>query len=284
MRVIVLGANGMIGSAMFRVLSARLELRVWGTLRSDEYKSYFTSEININLISNIDACNPDSLIKLFAQIKPQVVINCIGLTKHHKESHDPLLSLSLNTILPLRLMDLCATAGCRFIHISTDCVFLGNKCNYTESDSPDSIDMYGKSKQLGEVMNSNSLTLRTSTIGRELKSNYGLLEWFLSQKNQCKGFSKAFFSGLPSNEFARVVADFVLPRNDLSGLFHVGSAPIDKHSLLKLIAKIYNISIDIVEDDSFSIDRSLNSTKFHLTTGYVPADWAVLIQSMYEFG
>jgi dTDP-4-dehydrorhamnose reductase len=167
------------------------------------------------------------------------------------------------------------------IHVSTDCVFAGTKGNYAEGDATDAGDVYGKSKNLGEVDYPHAVTLRTSTIGHELQSAYGLLEWFLVQQGRCKGFSRAIFSGLPNTEFARVVRDVVIPRPDLHGLYHVGAAPIGKYELLQLIAKVYGKQIDIVRDDDFSIDRSLNSARFHKATGYKPEAWPELIQAMH---
>lgn len=281
MRVLVLGASGMIGHAMFRVLSEQKAWRVWGALRSVDVKSFFPLEQQGMLEVGGDLEREDALVRIFARVRPEVVINCVGLTKHHKEASDPQLALPLNALLPHRLADLCAVAGARLIHVSTDCVFDGTKGNYIEDDAPDAGDVYGKSKYLGEVDYPHAITLRTSTIGHELQSAYGLLEWFLAQMGSCKGFSRAIFSGLPNTEFARVVRDVVIPRPDLHGLFHVGGGAISKHELLGLIAKIYDKKIDIVRDDEFVIDRSLNARRFALETGYKPAGWPELIRAMH---
>jgi dTDP-4-dehydrorhamnose reductase len=208
-------------------------------------------------------------------------VNCIGLTKHHKTADDPILAIPLNTLLPHRLAELCAIGRSRLVHISTDCVFSGARGSYTEDDPADANDVYGKAKFLGEVNYSHAITLRTSTIGHELHSAYGLLEWFLSQQGSCKGFSRAIFSGLPNTEFARIVRDLVIPRPDLHGLYHVGANPIAKFELLKLIATVYGKQIDIVQDDEFTIDRSLNSERFKQATGYSAPPWPELIHSMY---
>jgi len=280
MKVLVFGASGMIGSAMFRVLSAKKEWQVWGALRSDEAKRFFSGDQQDKMVAGVDVEKHDALVRMFARVKPDVVVNCIGLTKHHKEAEDPLQALSLNALLPHRMADLCAVAGARLIHVSTDCVFAGTKGNYGEADTPDAGDVYGKSKHLGEVDYTHAITLRTSTIGHELQSAYGLLEWFLSQQGSCKGFNRAIFSGLPNTEFARVVRDVVIPRPDLHGLYHVGADPIGKYELLKLIARVYGKQIDIVRDDEFMIDRSLNSARFNQASGYKAAGWPELIQAM----
>lgn len=280
MKIVVFGASGMIGSAMFRVLSAKTGWQVWGTLRSADAKRFFSSDQQDKLVAGVDVEKQDALVRMFVQVQPDVALNCIGLTKHHKEAGDPLLALPLNALLPHRMADLCAVAGTRLIHVSTDCVFAGTKGNYGESDAPDAGDVYGKSKHLGEVDYPHAVTLRTSTIGHELQSAYGLLEWFLSQQGSCNGFSRAIFSGLPNTVFAQVVRDVVIPRPDLRGLYHVGADPIGKYELLKLIARVYGKQIDIVRDDEFTIDRSLNSARFNQATGYKPAGWPELIQAM----
>lgn len=281
MRVLILGASGMIGSAMVRVLSESAEWEVFGTLRSADMKRFFLPAIANHLLDGVDAERTEALVRVFARVKPDVVINCIGLTKHHKEAEDPQLALPLNALLPHRLADLCAVSGARLIHVSTDCVFAGTQGNYTEGDAPDATDVYGKAKHLGEVDYPHAITLRTSTIGHELQSSYGLLEWFLAQQGTCRGFSRAIFSGLPNTEFARVVRDVVIPRSEMHGLYHMGAEPIGKYELLKLIAVVYGKQIDIDRDDEFKIDRSLDSGRFHRATGYTAAGWPELIQAMY---
>jgi dTDP-4-dehydrorhamnose reductase len=181
------------------------------------------------------------------------------------------------------LAQICTLVGARFIHISTDCVFSGKDGFYTESAFADADDVYGRSKALGEVTYGGYLTLRTSTIGHELQSNYGLLNWFLSQKSSCKGFNKAIFSGLPTVVFAQVIRDFVLKDTQLKGLYHVAAQPINKYDLLKLIAKVYKKEINIEPDDSLIINRSLDASKFNQATGYNPPSWQNLIETMYQY-
>lgn len=281
MRILVFGASGMIGSAMFCVLGERKDWQVWGTLRSMDARKYFLPHQAERLIGRVHAESQDSLVRVFAAVRPDVVVNCIGLTKHHREAGDALLAIPLNALLPHRLADLCGATGARLIHVSTDCVFAGTRGNYLESDAPDAPDLYGKSKHLGEVDYPYAVTLRTSTIGHELNSKCGLLEWFLAQQGSCKGFSRAIFSGLPNGEFARVVRDHVIPRSELRGLYHVGAGAIDKYHLLREIASVYGKQIDIRRDEGFVIDRSLDSGRFRQTVGYVPAAWPELIRAMY---
>ena len=282
MKILVLGANGMIGSAMFRVLSSTVGWVVYGTIRTPVAKSFFDPHQAKQLIDGIDIDRFDDVVRVIGQVQPDVVINCIGLTKHHASCNDPLQAIPINALLPHRLAHLCAAASARLIHISTDCVFAGTHGNYAEMDQGDATDIYGKAKLLGEVTYPHTVTLRTSTIGHELQSTYGLLEWFLSQKNSCKGFSRALFSGLPSTVFAQVVRDYVIPNAQLSGLYHVGADPINKYDLLRLIANVYSKKIEIIQDDSFAINRSFNSERFCNATGYQALTWLDLIQVMHD--
>lgn len=283
MRVLVLGASGMLGNAMFRVLSQGTGLEVFGTARSGSVRRFFAPEAGQRLIAGVDVENQDSLARVFAEVKPQVVLNCIGLIKQLADADDPLQALPINAMLPHRLARLCELGGARLVHVSTDCVFTGTKGDYRESDLSDATDLYGKSKFLGEVDYPHTITLRTSIIGRELASAHGLVGWFLAQEGRVKGYTRAIFSGLPTVELARVVRDVVLPRADLSGLYHVASSPIAKYDLLKLVAQVYGKAIEIVPDDTVLIDRSLNADRFKEASGYVAPPWPELVKAMFEF-
>jgi dTDP-4-dehydrorhamnose reductase len=277
MRILILGANGMIGRAMFKVLSQQSDWNVSGSVRLKKFESDLAGEIFLEC----DLSSPDNLLRLFSKSNPDVVVNCVGLTKHLPSGHDPIPALTMNALLPNRLVELCAVAGARLIHVSTDCVFSGKVGNYRENDLTDAIDIYGKTKALGEVTGESVVTLRTSTIGHEYGTKHGLLEWFLGQ-DVCDGFRHAIFSGLPTYEFARVVRDVVIPNQNLKGLYHVGASAIDKLSLLKIISSTYKKEIKIHVNEKFRIDRSLNSDKFFNETGYRAADWSKLIEVMYE--
>ena len=282
MRILVLGASGMIGSAAIRVLAEKTGWEVFGTVRSESLKHFFLPHISERIVAGIDVNDHDCLIDIMGRIRPDVTVNCVGLTKHKAAGNEPLAAIPLNSLLPHRLASLCAIAGARLIHVSTDCVFSGEKGNYTEIDPPDAPDIYAKSKSLGEVLYPHTITLRTSTIGHELQSAHGLLDWFLSQR-QCKGFSRAIFSGLPSVVFAQIIRDVVIPRSDLFGLYHVAGRAITKYDLLRLVAEVYSKPIEIVRDDQFIIDRSLNADQFKRATGYVAPDWPELIRIMHSY-
>jgi dTDP-4-dehydrorhamnose reductase len=280
-KVLVLGAGGMIGNAMFRVLSANPSLEVVGTLRSATDAAYFDSELRPHLLADVDVAFPDAVAQTLVAVRPEVVINCIGLTKHVSAGNESSSAILMNALLPHRIAMLCSLSGARLIHVSTDCVFSGEKGRYCETDTPDSADVYGRSKQLGEVVAEGSVTLRTSTIGHEFRTRHGLLEWFLSQAS-CKGYTRAIFSGVPSVIFAAIVGDIVIPDRALSGLYHVAGPAIAKSDLLRLVAATYGRDIPMSPDDSLVIDRSLDATKFAAATGYRSPSWPAMVQSMHD--
>lgn len=283
MKVLVVGASGMIGSTILRVLSEKTEWEVFGTVRNESVKRFFSAAIGERLIADVDTERQDSLVKVLDQIRPNVVVNCAGLTKHKPEADDPLVSIPINTLMPHRLAGVCKLVGARLIHVSTDCVFSGTQGAYVEDDFADARDVYGKSKALGELHYHHTITLRTSTIGHELQSKYGLLDWFLSQEGRCKGYTRAIFSGLPTVVFAQLVRDVVIPHKDLSGLYHIAAKPINKFDLLRMIADVYDKTIDIVQDDNLVIDRSLDAKRFQSATGYVTPEWPELIKLMHAY-
>jgi dTDP-4-dehydrorhamnose reductase len=282
-RVLILGASGMLGNAMLRTLSQSDACEVWGTARSAGVLRHFDPSLAQRIVTGIDVENIDALTTLLADVRPSVVINCIGLVKQLAQAEDPLSALPINALLPHRLARLCGLVGARFVHISTDCVFNGRKGDYRESDPSDAEDLYGRSKYLGEVAYPHAITLRTSIIGHELSSAHGLVGWFLAQEGTVKGYRKAIFSGLPTAELARVVRDVVLPHPELSGLYHVAAQPIAKYDLLQLVRDAYGKTIDIEPDDRVAIDRSLNAARFREATGYVAAPWPELVARMRDF-
>ena len=278
----MLGITGMLGGAMFKTLAAGADCHeVVGTMRDLAPFHTHGSTGNARIVGGIDVGNHDVLVRVFSEVRPDAVINCVGLVKQLADASNPLAAVPINTLLPHRLAALCSLIGARLVHISTDCVFSGSKGDYLESDFPDAHDLYGRSKLLGEVDYPHAITLRTSIIGHELTGARSLISWFLAQEGPVKGFSRALFSGLPTVELARVVRDFVLPRPELRGVYHVAAAPIDKYSLLMLVAKVYGKKIEIVPEHDFVIDRSLNGVRFRAAASYVAPPWQTLIEHMH---
>jgi dTDP-4-dehydrorhamnose reductase len=284
MRILVIGITGMLGNAVYRYFSDATPHEVFGTVRNSQARTRFSPALQDGIIEGVDAADADSLALAFAQSRPDLVVNAVGLVKQLRASEDPLNALPLNALFPHRLARLCAVAGARLVHVSTDCVFSGSRGAYVESDQPDAADLYGRSKLLGEVDYPHAITLRTSIIGHELAGQTGLVGWFLAQQGSVRGYRRAVFSGLPTVELARVIAHHVIPNPDLHGLYHVATSPIDKCHLLTLVAEAYGKDIEIVPDDSLVIDRSLDARRFNQATGYQPAAWPELVREMKAFG
>jgi dTDP-4-dehydrorhamnose reductase len=279
-RILVLGANGMLGSMLFNQFSSDSSFETFGTIRGVTGLEYFSVGQQQCIIPNTHTDGESGLLTAFAVAKPNVVINCIGIIKQLPNSKDSLESLMINAVLPHRLAKLCSSTGARLIHFSTDCVFSGSRGGYVEDDFPDANDLYGRSKYLGEVIDDSCITLRTSIIGHEINRSKSLVDWFLSQSKEVKGYKNAIFSGLPTIEVARVIKEYVLPNPQLSGLYHLSVNPINKFDLLNLVRIIYNKDIKITPDERLVIDRSLNSDKFRQKTGFSPRPWDELIEEM----
>jgi dTDP-4-dehydrorhamnose reductase len=285
MKILILGGSGMLGHRLW--INLRHEHEVWVTVRPTSSPFPERPEFPLKYIrTDVDASNFDQVTRALASIQPDLVINCIGLIKQMGHlARDPIMSISLNALLPHRISLICRAAKIRMIHISTDCVFSGKKGNYLESDESDAEDLYGRSKFLGEVAYPpHSITLRTSIIGRELKTRLGLIEWFLLQKDgdTINGYKRAIFTGFTTDELSRVIMNYVIPYPDLTGLYHVSSAPISKYDLLHLVNEAFGRKVNILPHEDFFCDRSLDSTRFRQATGYQPPAWPKMIREMAE--
>lgn len=279
-RILVLGGSGMLGHKLVQMWSNRFD--VWTTLRGSfsDYERFGLFDEN-KTIARVNVDNFDSVVNAFARSQPNVVVNCIGVIKQLKTAKDPIPTLTTNAVFPHRLVNLCNATGARLITLSTDCVFNGRKGNYTELDAPDAEDLYGRSKNMGEVEGENCLTVRTSIIGRELESAHSLVEWFLTHRGgRVRGFTGAIYTGFPTIVLADVLANLIENYGQLGGVWHVSSEPVNKYELLLLIRKAYNLNIEIEPYGDFEIDRSLNSSRFRRETGFVPPSWEEMVNRM----
>ena len=280
MKILVLGGSGMLGHRLW--IHLQKQHQVWVTIRGEVDSIPNVSEFpRENIRTDVDGRAFDQVTRALAAIQPDLIINCIGLIKQLGYiARDPLFSIYVNALLPHQVSLICRAANIRLIHISTDCVFSGIKGNYSEDDFADGNDVYGRTKYLGEVRYPHCITLRTSIIGREIKGYYGLIEWFLRQENEVKGFTKAIFSGLTTDEFSKVISDFVIPNQSLSGIFHVSGPPVSKFDLLNIVKDAYGKDIKINPSEEIRIDRSLNASRFIEKTGYSPPSWIDMIKQM----
>jgi len=272
----------MLGHKLLQSLSEQFLTR--STVRGDETTfPYYQGMSSSSIIPHINAGDIAGVKAAIEKYEPDVVINCIGIVKQLPAAHDPLQSIAINALFPHQLAHICQQRGIRLIHISTDCVFSGRKGNYSEDDSADADDLYGRTKYLGEVDYENALTLRTSIIGRELGTNHGLIEWFLGQEGRTvSGYTNAIFSGLTTNALSDVIATIITDYPEMRGVWHVAAEPISKYDLLTLVKTVYNLSIEIQPDNSVVIDRSLNGNKLRKNTNIIIPSWQTMIEQMHQ--
>ncbi|MHB9131484.1 MAG: dTDP-4-dehydrorhamnose reductase family protein [Armatimonadota bacterium] len=284
-RIVVLGGAGMLGHKMFQLLRSRYP-DTWCTVRGsidDPGLRHIGLFQQGQVIEKIDAMDFDSIAACLHNLHPDVVVNCIGIIKQRQEAKAYIPSITINSLLPYKLAECCQTWGGRLIHFSTDCVFSGKQGCYTEEGLSDAEDLYGRSKYLGEVALPGALTLRTSIIGRELSHFQSLFEWFLAQEQQTiRGFKRAFFSGVTTNYLSRVVSDLIQDFPDLSGLYQVTSPVITKYSLLCLLRDAYQITAQILPDETHYCDRSMRGDAFRMATGFPEPTWPALVQELVD--
>ena len=282
-RILILGVTGMVGHALFNHLSMYKDLNVHATARTrNGLEQWFSPDVANKILADVDAVDLDSVARALSSVKPEIVINCIGITKQSPLANDPITATMINSLFPHSVSLVCRSTRTRFIHLSTDCVFSGTRGNYNENDVPDAGDLYGRSKLLGEVLDSDCLTVRKSLIGHELKGKQGLIEWFLAQEGRVDGFTGAIFTGLPTIELARILAEYIIPNENLKGLYHVGADPISKYELLNLVAERYGKKIVITPEREFQKNRSLDSSEFRRLTDYHSPSWPELVDMMYR--
>lgn len=278
MKVLILGGDGMLGHQVARQLRDSYE--VVATIRKPPTRSVSGALAGCKVITGLDARVPDVATTLLLDERPRVVINAVGIVKQREAVADPLESIAVNSLFPHRLASSCRLAGARLIHISTDCVFSGKRGDYTETDIPDPVDLYGRSKLLGEVTGTGCLTIRTSIIGLELAHYSGLIEWFLRQKDGVCGYRRALWNGLTTMELARVLDRVIRDGGELHGVWHVSAEPISKYHLLAEFARRLERPVSIEPSDEEVVDRTLNSELFRATVPYAPPGWGEMLSEL----
>ena len=258
MRVCILGAGGMLGHMLVRVLSETHD--VYGTSKQgwSETAGLARFLVKERWIGGVDAKDITTVSKCFAENQFDAVINCIGVVKQrvHRTTDDEMIEI--NAQFPHKLSSICDASGSRLIHISTDCVFSGNKGDYVETDTPDPVDIYGSSKLAGEIVDAHNLTIRTSHVGRELTNFTSLFEWLLKNRGkQVVGYSNAIYSGLTTFSLSVVINSLLTTGSSIGGLLHVASNPLNKYQLITELNNRLGLGIDIKIDESVVINRSL---------------------------
>lgn len=276
MKVLILGASGMLGSTLMWTLKNHCNHDVYGTSRIHYKELDVFGDRMYTGVQNID-----DIRYIIHTLKPCIVINCIGIIKQKTASDNEFIYM--NAIFPKTLQHICQLNTCKLIHYSTDCVFDGSQnIPYTEYNMCTTTDIYGISKYLGELHNDNAVTLRTSIIGHELKDHVSLIDWFLRQ-SVVHGYTKAIYSGLPVVEHAYILLHYVFPNiHKLTGLYHVSADPISKYDLLKLVKEVYHHDCELHKNDNVYDYKVLDGTKFITETGYKRKEWKNMIEDMYR--
>jgi dTDP-4-dehydrorhamnose reductase len=260
MRILVLGSDGMLGHRLVRGLGARHQVTAASRRDADVR----------------DMARVRGLLGVSAA---EAVVNAVGVIPQRRDGGDAAENIEVNALFPHLLARACGDAGARLVHVSTDCVFSGLRGQYREEDPPDPVDLYGRSKLLGEVEGAATLTLRTSLIGPSPARGTGLVEWFLAQRGPVRGYRNAVFSGLTTVEFTRVI-EHLLARPPAGGLYHLSAAPISKLDLLTRLRDRLGLDTPIEPEDEPRVDRSLDSSRFRAAFGYEPPSWDAMLDEL----
>lgn len=274
MKVLVLGAGGMLGHKLVKTLQAK-GYETFGTLRGSigDYPEAFSKA---TILQGVDAMDFDRVRMAVDAVRPDAIVNCIGVIKQRTAAKDAVPSITLNALLPHRLAEL----GPRLIHFSTDCVFRGDAGPYRVCSLPDATDLYGRTKAMGEVVHPNAVTLRTSIVGRELTQFTSLVEWFLAQNGPIKGFTNALYSGMTTGTMADLVCEILDHHPSLWGLYQATSDAISKHDLLVLLNEAFEKGLSIEADDAFHCDRRMDGSHLEEAIGWKTPKWTVQIAGL----
>ena len=279
MRVLIFGAEGILGRALMREIpDARGTTRTGRPLSPDR-----------QIYGNIDIAERGDLEAVFDRAMPDVVINCAGIVKSEIDKHDPRRVTAVNAVAPHEIAKIAAEARCRVIHVSTDCVYDGSRGGRRETDATDATDLYGVSKAAGELVDyDHCVTIRTSFIGPDARYHRGLLEWLRGQPSggEISGYTHMLWSGLSAPELARVIHRYVVKKDGSQpllapGLWHVSGPVINKADLLETLIEAHGLSVRVNRIDEPRIDRTLDGSKFHAATGYVAPTW---MQMAWDIG
>lgn len=283
MRVLLLGAGGMLGHKLLERLPPRGH-DVTGTVRGALPDPALAARApRARLLGGVAADAFGPVRAALDALRPEAVVNCVGIIKQLREAKDAIPSIRVNALLPHLLAEWCAANGARLVHFSTDCVFSGAAGPYGPDAPADAPDLYGRTKRMGEVAGPGCLTIRSSIIGHELKGHVSLVDWFLSRRDQdAKGFSRALYTGLPTVVMAELVARALDEWRDLDGVWQAASEAISKLDLLALINAEYGLGVRLARDADFHCDRRLDGRAFTARTGWRAPDWPDMVRLMHE--
>ncbi|ADN09537.1 dTDP-4-dehydrorhamnose reductase family protein [Sulfurimonas autotrophica] len=270
-KVLVLGSTGLIGHQIYNYLKLNSDYELFNM----SYRKKLQDDTIL-----VDVRDENNFLNIIKSLKPDYIVNCIGILINGA-NENPENAIFINAYMPHRLARLAGELDAKLIHISTDCVFSGNKKEpYVESDEKDGKDTYAKTKGLGEIIDDKHLTLRTSVVGPELKEDgEELFHWFMNQKGTINGFTKAIWSGVTTLELAKAVKWAV--ENDITGLYHItNNDSINKYELLNLFKKYTQKNIEIVAVDGKQVDKNFVDTRKEIN--YKIPSYEMMIRDMVD--
>ena len=283
-RVLVLGGYGMLGHQLAASLSRSHDVAVTIRERPAALPGGYP---RVAIIGDVDLREVRHVRSLLEDSHWDVVVNAAGVIKHRLVERGPSDAVAINSLLPRELASLCAGVGTRLIHFSTDCVFSGSKDSvrgpdgYRAEDAADARDLYGLSKLLGEPDVPGCLCIRTSLIGRELRGHHGLVEWYLRERSrQVPGFTRVWFNGLTTPVAARLIDELITRHVALEGLWHVGSEPVSKYTLLSMLHGHFEGCASVTADGGPYCDRRLDTSAFRAVTGWRAPAWSEMIREL----
>ena len=288
--ILVLGASGMLGHMLVRILSPHHN--VVGTTSSKYDKKSPLARIlsEKNWVDQIDVRNLPTVEKTILDTKADVVINCVGVIKQKMESSNIMDAILINSLIPHQLANICNQSHSRLIHFSTDCVFDGSPGIKKVNDVPNATDLYGTTKRLGEVDYAPALTLRTGFVGRQLSGFEGLFEWVRSQRGKTiDGYQNAIYSGFTAMALSRIIRQIIEEHEQLSGLHQVAGNHINKFDLITKLNEYLDLNLTINRNTDFMCDRSMDGTEFTKLTDIAIPSWDDMLvefaadQDFYNF-
>lgn len=283
MRVIILGVSGLIGHKLLQELLSGFE--TFGILHhTKEHYGNLPLFSGKNVIENIDVSNFEILKDVLKAINPDVIINCVGITKRKKEINNPVDVLTINSLFPHALADWAKVNNKRVIHFSTDCVFDGKTGNYTENSLTTAEDIYGRTKALGEIIYKHSLTIRSSFIGQELFGKTELLEWLLKQSGgKILGYTNTYYSGVSTIFMAKIVTSIISDFPTLSGLYNLApETPVSKYELLCSARDAYKLEVDIIPDEKHVHCPTLDGSRLRKVMKIKVPSWTLMLQRLAD--
>jgi dTDP-4-dehydrorhamnose reductase len=281
MKLLILGVSGLIGHKLLQVLS--LNHDVYGTLHHVKSK-YNNLELfdKSSIIDAVDVLDFEQLKGIMHSINPDVVLNCVGITKRKIHNGNILEVIETNAVFPHKLANWAKMTNKRVIHFSTDCVFNGKEGDYDEQSLTTAEDLYGRTKALGEIRYGHTLTIRSSFIGQELFDRTELLDWVLAQNGKTiKGYKNALYSGVSISFMAEVVNEIILKHQSLNSLYQLApTIPISKYDLICIAKKAFGLDIEIIPEFDYVHKPTLNGDKLRNEIGIQIPSWEIMMEEL----